>query len=68
VASALRERFAGRPGRTRIIYGGSAGPGVWASLAGAVDGLFLGRFAHDVERLASVLSEVGASLPTPASL
>ena len=42
-----------------VIYGGSAGPGLLAELGGAVDGLFLGRFAHDPEALASVLDEAG---------
>ena len=40
-----------------VIYGGSAGPGLLAALDGAVDGLFLGRFAHDPDALASVLDE-----------
>ena len=39
-------------------------------LAGAVDGLFLGRFAHDIEALAQVVHEVSADsaaadIPTP---
>lgn len=45
-----------RPGST-VIYGGSAGPGLLARLGDRVDGLFLGRSAHDVENLAEVLSE-----------
>jgi triosephosphate isomerase len=40
-----------------VIYGGSAGPGLLAELDGAVDGLFLGRFAHDPDALATVLDE-----------
>jgi triosephosphate isomerase len=40
----------------RIIYGGSACPGLLRQLCG-VDGLFLGRFAHDPENFASVLDE-----------
>lgn len=59
----LKARCAAPPGRTRIIYGGSAGRGLWASLAGEVDGLFLGRFAHDVASLESILTEMGT---TPA--
>lgn len=46
----------------RIIYGGSAGPGLYSSLHGAVDGLFLGRFAHDPGAIASLLDEVKGSL------
>jgi triosephosphate isomerase len=44
-------------GDCRIIYGGSAGPGLIDLLGPAVDGLFLGRFAHDPAALASVLDE-----------
>jgi triosephosphate isomerase len=40
-----------------VIYGGSAGPGLLTRLADTVDGLFLGRFAHDPAALASVLDE-----------
>lgn len=39
-----------------IIYGGSAGPGLLPALPG-VDGLFLGRFAHDAANLGRVLDE-----------
>jgi triosephosphate isomerase len=46
---------------TRLIYGGSAGPGLFPLLGAAVDGLFLGRFAHDVSALAAVLREVASS-------
>jgi triosephosphate isomerase len=44
-----------------ILYGGSAGPGLLTSLGTSVDGLFLGRFAHDLGAVADVLSE--ATLP-----
>ncbi len=46
-----------------IIYGGSAGPGLLPDLGGTVDGLFLGRFAHDLRAVAGVLTEA-ASEPT----
>ena len=42
----------------RWLYGGSAGSGIWNELKSGVDGLFLGRFAHDVENLKKVLKEV----------
>lgn len=42
---------------SRVIYGGSAGPGLLTRLKGSVDGLFLGRFAHDPSALERVLSE-----------
>jgi triosephosphate isomerase len=53
LSAAVRER---RPGSV-VIYGGSAGPGLLGRLGNSVDGLFLGRFAHDVGRLAAVLDE-----------
>lgn len=43
----------------RILYGGSAGPGLFEKLKDGVDGLFLGRFAHDPERFAQTIEEVG---------
>lgn len=53
----IRRRL--RPG-TPIVYGGSAGPGTWAGVAGIVDGLFLGRFAHEPAALATVIREAAA--------
>lgn len=51
----------------RWLYGGSAGPGTWGEIGGedvegGVDGLFLGRFAHDIQRLRMVVEEVGGGL------
>lgn len=62
VALALRAALTALPGRSgsRVIYGGSAGPGLLATLEGSVDGLFLGRFAHDVDNLALVLDEAAS--------
>ncbi|KAL8662914.1 MAG: hypothetical protein Q9202_004336 [Teloschistes flavicans] len=48
-----------RSGSVRWLYGGSAGPGTWTELKSGMDGLFLGRFAHDVNNLEKVLKEVG---------
>jgi triosephosphate isomerase len=45
-----------------ILYGGSAGPGLIARLDG-VDGLFLGRFAHDAANFARVLDEASVRSP-----
>ena len=42
---------------SRVIYGGSAGPGLLGQLDGAVDGLFLGRFAHNPAALEAILDE-----------
>ena len=59
VTNALREMAAGRKGTTRIVYGGSAGPGTFERIKEGVDGLFLGRFAHDIRNLKKVIEEVG---------
>jgi triosephosphate isomerase len=58
VARGLGEMSARRAARTRIVYGGSAGPGLYQQIASCVDGLFLGRAAHDVDQLRAVLAEV----------
>lgn len=62
VARALRRAVDALDGRegSSVVYGGSAGPGLLTSLDGAVDGVFLGRFAHDPDALASVLDEAAA--------
>ncbi len=60
VAGALRARLAAWPA-TRLIYGGSAGPGLLHRVGGVVDGLFLGRFAHDVDALRRILGEASAA-------
>lgn len=46
----------------RIIYGGSAGPGTWEDVREGVEGLFLGRFAHQVERFGEVVREIEEGL------
>ena len=53
-----------RKGEVRVLYGGSAGPGLWGKggLGKAVDGMFLGRFAHEVEGVRKVVREVEESL------
>lgn len=48
----------GRPGRTRILYGGSAGPGLYGRLKDGLDGLFLGRFGHDPAQFVKTIQEV----------
>jgi triosephosphate isomerase len=59
VTRALREALDALPARagSAVVYGGSAGPGLLTDLDGAVDGLFLGRFAHDPAQLRRVLDE-----------
>jgi triosephosphate isomerase len=67
VCRALREHVRGDvlfPG-AQVIYGGSAGPGLLPRIADDVDGMFLGRFAHDPAAVGRILDEV-ASLPHAA--
>ncbi|KAL2049270.1 hypothetical protein ABVK25_010447 [Lepraria finkii] len=45
----------------RMLYGGSAKPGTWQTLKAGLDGLFLGRFAHNVENFEKVIREVEES-------
>lgn len=72
VVQAIREAVkgvAGRTGETRVVYGGSAGPGLWSGktnggngLGQYVDGMFLGRFAHEIGGVQKVVEEVKESL------
>ncbi|KAI1091272.1 Triosephosphate isomerase [Rostrohypoxylon terebratum] len=50
-----------RKGTTRILYGGSAGPGLFHKLKDGVDGLFLGRFAHNPTQFYRTILEVAAA-------
>lgn len=59
VTKALRGRCAEHDVRVRFLYGGSAGPGTFEGIRDGVDGVFLGRFAHDVGNLEKVIQEVG---------
>ena len=63
VARQLRESecVQRRKGSTRIIYGGSAGPGLFEKLKDGVDGLFLGRFAHDPAQFHKTIEEIAAA-------
>lgn len=62
VTRALRHALNALPGRdgSLVIYGGSAGPGLLTRLGDDVDGLFLGRFAHDPDAFMAVLDEAEA--------
>ncbi|MFC8680298.1 triose-phosphate isomerase family protein [Microbacterium ureisolvens] len=66
VTRALRAAIDADPTRTGsvVIYGGSAGPGLLTRLGDSVDGLFLGRFAHDPDALVAVLDEASALAST----
>ncbi len=58
VCAQLKSRLAGEGlSNARVIYGGSAGPGLLSQLGAQVDGLFLGRFAHDPAAFKSILEE-----------
>jgi triosephosphate isomerase len=59
VVKELRNLCGSKP--VRFLYGGSAGPGTFEEMKEAVDGLFLGRFAHDPQSFAEVIQEVGTS-------
>lgn len=57
VASGLRAHLADDPLDAQVIYGGSAGPGLLPRIADSVDGMFLGRFAHDPAAFGTILDE-----------
>lgn len=64
VCAALREsvRVDPRLVSGSVIYGGSAQTGTLTRLGHSVDGLFLGRFAHDPVSLARMMDEAHALL------
>ncbi|MFW0768313.1 triose-phosphate isomerase family protein [Trabulsiella odontotermitis] len=65
VCKALRGYLHQRYGaQFQVIYGGSAGPGLLSRLWPDVDGIFLGRFAHQPQAMASILAEAQALLST----
>jgi triosephosphate isomerase len=57
VGAALRAHLADDPLDAQVIYGGSAGPGLLPRIADSVDGMFLGRFAHDPAAFGRILDE-----------
>ena len=60
--------LAGKEGReVRFLYGGSAKPGTWETLKEGVDGLFLGRFAHDVGNFERVVAEMEQPVGSPTA-
>lgn len=60
VLGTLRHHLEVHSRSATLLYGGSAGPGLLGLLPEA-DGLFLGRFAHDVGQLELVLQEAAAA-------
>jgi len=65
VCASLRTHLAAAPEPASIIYGGSARPGLLSEIADAVDGVFLGRFAHDPAAFGEILDEASRLTPTP---
>jgi triosephosphate isomerase len=64
-----------RTGETRVVYGGSAGPGLWSGKANDgnglgewVDGMFLGRFAHETRGVREVVEEVMVTVEAKAKV
>ena len=70
VVRGLDEHLRSLPGQSesRVIYGGSAGPGLISQLDMSVAGLFLGRFAHDPQALKTILDEASARLAATAGV
>jgi len=68
VCAALRTWLAasGLGAVSRLMYGGSAGPGLLTELGLAVDGLFVGRRGLDPRGLVEVIAEAAARQHTPA--
>lgn len=68
VGRALRRALDASPDRAGsvVLYGGSAGPGLLTQLGGSLDGLFLGRHAHNVDDLIVVLDEASVLAPSKA--
>jgi len=56
VCDAMRDQLQDVPG-VSILYGGSAGTGLIQQLSESIDGLFLGRFAHDPKAFVAVARE-----------
>ncbi|HET9128285.1 MAG TPA: triose-phosphate isomerase family protein [Propionibacteriaceae bacterium] len=61
VTTAVRDRATPKVPGVRVLYGGAAGPGTFTALIGGVDGLLLGRFAHDLDAMVRVIREVAGS-------
>ncbi|SAM82165.1 related to triose-phosphate isomerase [Ustilago bromivora] len=70
ITKALRKRYineyvqsgkARKDQGLRILYGGSAGPGLFDKIKEGVDGLFLGRFAHKPEAFIDTIRQVAGT-------
>lgn len=60
VSDLLRDHLRSAGIDARVLYGGAAGPGTLSALWPHIDGVFLGRFAHDTRALSAVLHEADA--------
>lgn len=60
VGKALRAvvKEEGRRESVKVLYGGSAKPGLWREIEDGVDGMFLGRFAHEVGNVEVIMGEM----------
>jgi triosephosphate isomerase len=58
VASGLRNALATDVGKRQIVYGGTAGLGIARELGESVDGLFVGRRAHDPREFCRIVAEI----------
>jgi triosephosphate isomerase len=57
VTRAIKTALVATPFSAQVIYGGSARPGLLPRIGDAVDGVFLGRFAHDPLAFGGILDE-----------
>lgn len=66
VIGALRAAVSAEPTITdyAVIYGGSVGPESVADLADVVDGVFLGRYAHDTQDFARIAAAIIETTPS----
>ena len=49
---------AGRGETAKVLYGGSAGPGLCGDIKEGMDGMFLGRFAHQIGNVERIMDEM----------
>ena len=68
VVDGLRSALGDRAPDSGVIYGGSAGPGLLTRLEHRVDGLFLGRFAHEPAAFTAVVAEAGRLVRSPQEI
>lgn len=67
IGAALRSSLPELGFSSRLIYGGTAGPGTLTQLATVFDGVFLGRRAHRIDGLGAVLHEAAGLVSNTAA-